>query len=360
MQRWYSTTKFVAAFAAWSCCALIMALIASPVFAQSGAYGVAPANPLRGDALPIAVSSTKRTGGNASLVQQAQATEPLPSPLRQAPAEPELSPLPDQQPRGDGSVLMQGPPPYGLQYGETDPSLAWPADAPAHHQWGLHQRPRHHGQHAYPPREPWFANNTPDDPDRHSGWGDPLTGTSWLNRPWYVGAFVGGMLADDLADDVGADSAPFLGLRLGNDFDHYWGWEIRYAYARVEAFTGAGVPIAEPGREYYVDVALLHYPWGDSRWRPYLLAGVGFMNARYVNGAGQGIDDTALTIPLGVGLKLYNSPWFTIRFDAVDNLSFGGGHLDSMHNFSLMLGAEVRFGGTRPSYFPWTGNTSYW
>lgn len=243
-----------------------------------------------------------------------------------------------------------------------DPPLNWPAGAPAQQQYGeeYYGGGYSHHQH-HQPREPWFAHDTPNDPARHTGWGDPLTGTSWLNRPWYVGVFVGGMLADDFVGGaVEADSAPIVGMRIGHDFDHYWGWEVRYAYSRVETFTGAGVPIAEPGREYFVDVALLHYPWGDSRWRPYLLAGVGFMNARYVNDLGQGIDDTALTIPLGVGLKVYNSPWFTIRFDAVDNLSFAGGHLDQMHNFSLMLGCEWRFGGTRPSYFPWSGNSSYW
>jgi hypothetical protein len=170
------------------------------------------------------------------------------------------------------------------------------------------------------------------------------------------------MLADDiLAGHVEANSAPFLGLRLGNDFDHFWGWEIRYAYTRIETFTRAGLPIAEPCREYYVDVALQYYPWGDSHWRPYLLAGLGFMNARYMNDASRFIDDTALSMPLGLGLKIYQSPWFTIRFDATDNISFGGSHLDSMHNFSLSMGVEIRFGGkNRPSYFPWTGNTSYW
>lgn len=215
--------------------------------------------------------------------------------------------------------------------------------------------------HDHPPREPWFQHDDPNDVARHTGWGDPLTGTSWLNRPWSVGLFVGGMLADDpVADHVVADSAPIVGLRLGHDFDHYWGWEVRYAYSRVETFNAAGAPIAEPCREYFVDVALLHYPWGDSRWRPYLLGGVGFVNARYMNEAGHGIDDTALTMPIGVGLKLYNSPWFTIRFDATDTISFPGNHLDSLHNLSLAMGVEWRLGGKRPSYFPWTGNTSYW
>lgn len=337
MQRWSTKAKLVAAFAVWSCCALASA---QPT----------PVNPLRtaSPATPIASSR---------IVQPAQHSEPLPAPLRRAPAEPDLSPQPNAAPPRSSSGLAPG----SLPYNQGDPQLQWPAEAPAQQEYGDEYFGPGHGGHVHAPREPWFSHNTPDDPARHTGWGDPLTGTSWLNRPWYVGAFVGGMLADDLVSGhVEADSAPILGLRLGNDFDHYWGWEMRYAYSRVETFTRAGVPIVEPGREYFVDVALLHYPWGDSHWRPYLLAGVGFVNVRYQNDANRAIDDTALTIPLGIGLKLYNSPWFTIRFDAVDTISFSGSHVDTMQNIALMLGCEYRFGGSRPSYYPWSGNASYW
>jgi len=31
-----------------------------------------------------------------------------------------------------------------------------------------------------------------------------------------------------------------------------------------------------------------------------------------------------------------------------------------MNNISFMTGAEFRFGGRRPSYFPWHSNTAYW
>jgi len=331
-------TKCFAALAVVCCCAVAVEEASGQTINKVS--GIAPENPLRGGrqtSQTVPLTKTDRA------VKPAQATEAL----RLRPAEPALS---AQQP---------GLPPLE-QIIEGDPNHSWPADAPAMQHYGSGHF-GHHGQHSYQPREPWFSHDDPNDPARHTGWGNPLTNTSWLNRPWYVGAFIGGLLAEDLiANHVEADGAPIVGLRLGHDFDHFWGWEIRYAYSRLETFTGPGVPIDEPAREYYVDVALLHYPWGDSHWRPYLLAGLGFMNARYENDAGRAIDDTVLTVPLGVGLKLYNSPWCTIRFDATDNLSFAGGHLDLMHNFSLMMGVEFRFGGRRPSYFPWTGNTSYW
>jgi hypothetical protein len=170
------------------------------------------------------------------------------------------------------------------------------------------------------------------------------------------------MIADDpISGHVEQENSPLVGFRLGHDFDHFWGWEMRYAFARTELFNAANNnPLPGEGRDYFVDVNLLYYPWGDSRWRPYLLAGVGFANFRFRDDGGDFIDDSPLTIPLGIGLKSYYSPWFTIRFDALDTISLTSGQLDSMHNFSLSVGAEYRFGGKRPSYFPWSGNTSYW
>jgi hypothetical protein len=337
----------------WSlvcCCALVIAIwISSPLNAQQRrVYSPAPDNPLR---TSVATNPIRLDAA----VQPAQAIEPLPSPLRRSPAEPELTS--PSTPRGESSILTPQ-----SQIITNDPYAGWPGEAPAQQHYAQqHYLPRNGHHAAHEPRDPWFANNDPNDPDRHTGWGDPLTGTSWLNRPWYWGVFIGGLLADDLVEGhVEQANAPILGLRLGHDFDHFWGWEARYAFARTELFDGAGDPIAEPARDYFVDVNLLYYPFGDSRWRPYLLAGVGFANFRFEDDAGHFIDDTALTIPLGFGLKHYYSPWFTLRFDFVDTISMSTGQLDAMNNFSLMAGAEFRFGGTRPSYFPWTGNTSYW
>src|SRR5439155_10987161 len=46
--------------------------------------------------------------------------------------------------------------------------------------------------------EPWFAHGDPNDPQRHIGLGQPLSGTSWRNRPIFFGMFVGGVMMDDL------------------------------------------------------------------------------------------------------------------------------------------------------------------
>jgi hypothetical protein len=346
-------------------CAITLAVLgtcalgANPAQGQSAATTTrsvlsrGPVNPLRSEILPV------------------QATEPLPGPipLQRTPQFP--------QPNDSGQAPRSIPQPPAPGLGQTPPQPlppdssaadSWPGEAPVQEHYG----PGHVGNGLIGPpgihheaygagREPWFAHDDPNDNARYTGWGEPLTGTSWRNRPWYVGFFVGGILNDDLVSGaVDQSNAPLLGIRLGNDFDHFWGWEGRYAFNRTELFDGDRDPIVEDGRNYYVDVALLHYPWGDSRWRPYIMAGVGFSNHRFENDLGFAIDDSSLTIPWGVGLKHYYSPWFTMRFDIVDNWSLGSGQIDSMHNFSFMAGVEFRFGGYRPSYFPWNGNTVYW
>ena len=79
---------------------------------------------------------------------------------------------------------------------------------------------------------PLFQHRSPDHPARHVGFGEPLVGTSWLNRPFHAGWLVGGLFGDDLiAGQVDQDEDIFGGYRLGWDFDHYWGSELRFAFA---------------------------------------------------------------------------------------------------------------------------------
>jgi hypothetical protein len=208
--------------------------------------------------------------------------------------------------------------------------------------------------------EPWFSHSDPNDPHRHRGLGQPLVGTSWRNRPWFAGAFVGGVMMNDLLPNhIYQNDTSFVGARLGLDFDHYWGMEGRWAFARPELTMGDGTPLPDPSRDYFADVSLVYYPFGDARWRPYLLAGLGFQTFRFNNDLGQRISEAALEVPLGFGVKYFYGPWFTLRFDFADNLAVGNARVSGMHNISLMAGAEFRFGGRRPSYFPWHNNTTY-
>jgi hypothetical protein len=331
--------------------AIWAALSALPVALRAE---VVPLNPLRSGKLP----ATEAQHRLHELARQWQ-DEPAQPQVRLVQATEDL-PLPEPetvvpQRFGDGAMPIE---PHYHAGDEGYDSVAeehWPGPHPAGRMldWFFSARwlPIH-----------WFGHSDPNDPYRHWGPGEPLIGTSWRNRPIYFGLFVGGIFNDDLVDgQVLQNNAVFVGARLGYDFDHYWGVEGRYAFARAEAITAAGVPIAESARDYYGDVSLLYYPWGDSRWRPYLSAGVGVANFRFVDDQGFFINDSAFGLPLGIGVKTYYCNWMSLRFDLVDNIAFGTNQLSSMHNFSLMAGVEFRFGGKHPpSYFPWSGNTTYW
>jgi len=209
--------------------------------------------------------------------------------------------------------------------------------------------------------EPWFSHSDPNDPLRHVGLGQPLIGTSWRNRPLYAGAFMGGLFTNDLTSRVDQSDSSFLGLRLGGDFDHYWGVELRYAFAPPELTNSQGQTLnVGHARDYFADIELLYYPWGDARWRPYFLAGLGLQTVRFYDDQNKRVSESLFAIPVGLGLKYFCGPWFTLRFDFVDNIAIGNDHINGMHNLAIMAGAEYRFGGHRQSYYPWHNNTAYW
>ena len=209
--------------------------------------------------------------------------------------------------------------------------------------------------------EPWFSHSDPNDPERHIGLGQPLMGTSWLNRPMFGGVFYGGVLMNDLVSNrVDQGDTAFMGLRLGFDFDHYWGLEGRYAFARPELTDGQGAPLPDHGRDYFTDVSLVHYPFGDSRWRPYLSLGLGFQTFRFNDDLHRRVSESLFSMPLGTGIKYFYGPWCSLRFDLVDNIAIGNAHVSGMHNVSFLAGVEYRFGGRRQSYYPWHNNTAYW
>lgn len=321
---------------------------------------VVPVNPLRRTATnaPLGTSQLR-------LLAEAWQDEPLEPEIRLVQSAEELPPLqqPSVVPRNFGghrageSAGYYGEGPYATDpYANYPPEEAenWPGPHPA--------RRVFHWPHTgtWLPIH-WFGHSDPNDPYRHTGMGEPLIGTSWRNRPFYFGLFVGGIFNEALIrHEVLQNNAAFLGMRIGWDFDHYWGLEGRYAFARPEALTVSGIPLPDSARDYYGDVSLLYYPWGDSTWRPYISFGLGLANFRFINENGVYINDSAFGMPIGIGMKNYTSRWCTLRLDLVDNIAFGTNQVSSMHNFSIMAGVEFRFGGRSTSYFPWSGDTVYW
>jgi len=191
-----------------------------------------------------------------------------------------------------------------------------------------------------------FSHDDPDDPARHVGRGEPLEGTSWRNRPWHIGWFYGSL------NGVDQHTGQFGGYRLGYDVAHYWGIEGRFAFANLEVADTGAEQNGRTSRDWYGDLDLLYYPWGDSAWRPFFSWGLGWGSFRFVDERNRPIKDTTFMMPFGIGLKYYFRNWLAQRVDALDNLAFSSQTVDAMHNLSLTFGMELHLGGPRRSYFP--------
>jgi hypothetical protein len=199
---------------------------------------------------------------------------------------------------------------------------------------------------------PWFAHSDPDDPARHIGLGDPLYGTSWLNRPHFAGAMFGAMVADDaIAGVAELQDDGIVSLFAGCDFDHYCGGELRLSGGN---FALLDSPSESEDGIGFADLRLLYYPWGDARWRPYYAVGFGVERHDFTDNLDREFNTMLLHFPLGIGVKYLCHPACAVRLEAMHHLSVGGGGLDSMDHFTLTGGLEYHFGGPRKSYFPYS------
>jgi hypothetical protein len=150
------------------------------------------------------------------------------------------------------------------------------------------------------------------------------------------------------------------GYRVGWDFEHYWGTEVRFAFSNVEFTDATDTETARNAENHYWDMNLLFYPWGDSRWRPFASVGLGWGNFEYTLADGQDINKSLFLVPIGAGVKYYFRNWMALRVTATDNWAIGQGSLDNMHNVMLTADVEMRFGGRRTSYFPYNGSIHLW
>ncbi|MDP6558333.1 MAG: hypothetical protein QGF59_06425 [Pirellulaceae bacterium] len=206
-------------------------------------------------------------------------------------------------------------------------------------------------------------HDDPNDPARHVGLGHPLVGTSWRNRPFHVGWLFGGMFGDQLIDDrISQDEGMFGGYRLGWDFDHYWGTELRLGFSNLELTDTT--PLIDAGSRtsgnLFWDLNLMYYPWGDARWRPFASLGLGVGDFDFQDEALQSIRESVVTLPLSIGFKYYRHNWLAWRVSVTDQWSLAARGLNTMHNVALTVGVEVHFGGTRVSYFPYRSGQHLW
>ncbi|MBI2477207.1 MAG: hypothetical protein HYV60_00705, partial [Planctomycetia bacterium] len=68
--------------------------------------------------------------------------------------------------------------------------------------------------------------------------------------------------------------ALFGGYRLGWDFYHYWGTELRFAFAKPDLIDLQAMTALPTGTDKFWDLNLLYYPWGDAEWRPFASVGL--------------------------------------------------------------------------------------
>jgi hypothetical protein len=204
--------------------------------------------------------------------------------------------------------------------------------------------------------------------ERYRGPGQPLMHESWEFRPYSFSTFVGFIHGGTLIKNwVDQGNGVIGGIRLGWDFDYYWGTEMRFAMANPEVYDdpAALVPgaIANSRNNDLVlwDINLCYYPWGDSRWRPYATLGAGTSHVHFTDILGDDYKRTVFEMPFGVGIKYQQNEFLAFRLDLMDNLALGGGHtLETVNNWSVTAGLEFRFGGGRRAYWPWNPGRGYW
>lgn len=194
---------------------------------------------------------------------------------------------------------------------------------------------------------PYLGYGQPAIQSPHIGMGQPLSGTSWTNRPFSVDVFSGAFLANKLNENIDQGNGLITGFRLGWDFDYYWGTEFRMGFGNTRVDGSSEKVDVRLG-----DLSVLYYPWGDSRWRPYTGLGLGLGNFAFQDGS-LAVDDYALQVPISVGMKYAFKPWWNLRLDFTNFLSMPSSNLDFMNNVQLTGALEYRFGGRRRSYFPY-------
>jgi hypothetical protein len=207
---------------------------------------------------------------------------------------------------------------------------------------------------------PFFGPRTSEQ-DRFIGWGEPLYGASWLNRPLGAGWFAGFMQGSHpILGLVGQHGGFFGGYRFTWDYDYYYGLEARLGGGAIGLkYPGYDYPTATSDL-YVADINLLYYPLGDARWRPFVSLGLGTTKISFYDREDAYYGGVLVSLPFGVGLKYRWREWLALRCDIMDNLAFGRGPFNTMNNVSYTGGVEIRFGGLRKTYYPWHPSRQIW
>lgn len=187
---------------------------------------------------------------------------------------------------------------------------------------------------------------------------------TWMRYPFYFEKFTGlAHLDEPVHGQIKNGQGNLFGGRLGWDFARYAGIETRLGYVRA-TLNDTLHPLI-PSHENFVfwDANLLIYPWGDRRWRPFGMLGLGLVNVGFIDDVGRLWNQTLVTLPVAVGVKYRVNNLTALRFDVTDNIVFGtaqgGNGRHTMSNFAVFFAYERRFGRPHRSYFS-HGDLSRW
>jgi hypothetical protein len=196
---------------------------------------------------------------------------------------------------------------------------------------------------------------------RNAGIGVPLVGTSWLNRPYYLGADLGTVwVTRPIELDITTDIDMYGGLYGGCDWDYYWGTEVAWQRATPELINQEASDSDRGDRMVIWSASMMYYPWGDSVYRPYWRCGIGGMEIDYPDDDGHRRDETLWAFPIGIGIKYPIRRWLATRAEITDQIGIGNNGVNSQHDFTLTFALEWRLGAHPRSYWPWNPSRHIW
>jgi hypothetical protein len=196
---------------------------------------------------------------------------------------------------------------------------------------------------------------------RNVGMGEPLVGTSWLNRPYYVGFDYGTLwVTQPPIDEVRTDTDFYGGLYAGCELDYYWGVELSVQRATPELVNLRAPNAVRGDREMIWTANLMYYPWGDAWFRPYWRTGIGGMAIDFPNNSGVRLDETLWAFPIGVGMKWPLERWLAARAELTDQIGIGNSGIDMQHDLTFTFALEWRLGARPRSYWPWNPSRHIW
>lgn len=187
---------------------------------------------------------------------------------------------------------------------------------------------------------------------------------SWQWYPLYFEKFTGIIHVNEpVHDQIHNGTGNLFGGRWGWDFARYAGVETRLGYTRA-TLKDTLYPLI-PSHENFLfwDAELLIYPFGDTKWRPFAMLGMGLVDLGFIDDRGREWHQDLITMPFSVGVKYRLDNHNALRFEVADNVIFGtnqgGNGQHVIHNIAVLFAFERRFGLPHRSYFP-RRETSAW